>query len=59
MVECSPRMPKIGVRSPVEQTYVVETGSDSSTAKRSASGVNDFGDDHYKGLTSVTVGVAR
>ena len=37
------------------QTKVLKTGSDSSTAKRSAIGVSD----HYKQMSRVTVGVAR
>ena len=40
-----------------QETQVVKAGSDSSTAKRSAIGV--LGDDHYKGMPRVTVGVAR
>ena len=43
------------------QTYVVIKSSDSSTAKRSATSVSVmlFVDDHYKHMSSVTVGVAR
>ena len=48
--ECQPR-----------QTKVVETGSGSPTAKRSAIGVSvtGLGDDHYKRMPRVTVSVAR
>ena len=44
-----------------QQTEVVKTGSDSSTAKRSATGVvsRALGDDHNKRMSRVTVGVAR
>ena len=43
------------------QTKVYKTGSDSSTAKRSATSVSArvLRDDHYKGLARVTVGIAR
>ena len=43
------------------QTLVVKTGSNSSTAKRSAIGVNVTGPERwpYKRMPSVTVGVAR
>ena len=42
-VERSPRMREIGVPSPVATDLVVKTGSDSSTAKRSATGVSVTG----------------
>ena len=44
-----------------EQTEVFQTGSESSTAKRSALGVSIkvLGEDHYKRMSRVTVGVAR
>ena len=60
MVERSPRVQEIGVRSPV--ATVVKTGSESSTAKRSEIGVSVtrvLGDDHYKRMPCVTEGVAR
>ena len=38
-VERSPHVREIGVRSPVATDPVVKTGNDSSTAKRSATGV--------------------
>ena len=44
------------------QTLVVKIGSDSSTVKRSALGLclsRVLGDDHYKRMSRVTVGVAR
>ena len=41
------------------QTYVVKTGSDSSTAKRSAIESRVLGDDLYKRMPRVTVSVAR
>ena len=42
------------------QTYVLKTGSDSSTGKCSAIGVSRvLEDDHYKWMPSVTVGVAH
>ena len=43
------------------KTEVFKTGSVSSTAKRSAIGVSvtGLGDDHYKRMPRVTVGVAR
>ena len=43
------------------QTYVVKTGSDISTVKRSAIGGSHWvlGDDHYKRMLRVTVSVAR
>ena len=37
----------------------VKTGSDSSTAKRSVRVSRVLGDDHYKRMPRVTVGVAR
>ena len=43
------------------QTYVVKTSIDSSTVNLSAAVVNAriLGDDHYKRMPRVTVGVAR
>ena len=43
------------------QNQVVKTGIDSSTAKRSAirMSVTDLGDNHYKRMTRITVGLAR
>ena len=43
------------------QALVVKTGSDSSTSKRSALNVSvtGHGDDQYKGMPRVTVGVAH
>ena len=41
------------------QTQGVEIGNDSSTAKRSATDVSVFGNDHYKRVSRVTIGVAR
>ena len=43
------------------RTHVVKTGSDSSTDERSALGVSVtvLGDDHYKRIPRVTVGVAH
>ena len=41
------------------QTLVAKTGSDSSIAKCSALGVRVMGDDHYKRMPRVTVGVAH
>ena len=44
-----------------QQTEVVKEGRDSSTAKRSATGVSVMvlEDDHFKRMLSVTVGVAH
>ena len=44
--------------SKTRQTQVVKTGNDSTTAKRSVSGVSVW-DDHYKRMPLITVGVAR
>ena len=43
-----------------QQTDIVKTGSDNSTSERSATGVSVtvLGDDHYKQMPRVTVGVA-
>ena len=43
VIERTPPMQEIEVRSPVGRTKVVKTGSDSSTAKRSARGVSVTG----------------
>ena len=58
-VERSPRMREIGVDPRSRQTYVVKTGSDSYTAKRSGTGVSVTGDDYYKWYARVAVGVTR
>ena len=47
-VECSPRMREIGLDPRLQQTSVVKTGSDNSTAKHSATVV--LGDDHYPSI---------
>lgn len=51
VVDCSPPMREIGVRSPIG-TYLrcYKTGSDSSTTKRSATGASAMvlGDDYCK-----------
>ena len=53
-------MREIRVRSAVG-TEVFKTVSDSSTAKRSRTGVSSrvLSGDHYKGLARITVGVER
>lgn len=43
VVERSPRMRDIGVRSPVETNLIDKTGSDSSNATRSATGASVMG----------------
>ena len=49
-VERTPRLQDIEDRSPVATDISLTNSSDSSTAKRSASGVSRFlGDNHYKG----------
>ena len=45
--------------SQLRQTLVVNTVSDSSSAKLSAKGVSVTGDNHYKWMPSITVGLAR
>ena len=47
-MESSPRMLDIGVRSPIATNTIVKTGSDSSTAKRSSTGVNVMGPKNAK-----------
>ena len=49
-VEHSPCMRVFRVQSPVATALSPKTGSESSTAKRSATGVKSrvLGDDHYK-----------
>ena len=51
----------LGDESQSRQTLVVKTGSDSSTAKHSATDVTVavLGDDHYNRMTRVTVSVTR
>ena len=60
-IDRSSRMREIGVRSPVATDLSWKTGSDSSTAKRSATDVSVkvLVDDHYKRYARVAVGVAR
>ena len=52
---------KVGSSNPAAKDLSRKTGSDSSTVKRSAIGVMSrvLGDDHYKWMPRVTVGVAR
>ena len=47
---------RLGVRIPT--AIVIKTGSDSSTVKHSAIGKTILGDDHYKRMSRVIVGVA-
>ena len=56
-----PASRRLGVRIPVVTDLGRKTGRDSSTAKSSAIGVMSrvLGDDHYKRMARVTVGVAR
>ena len=58
---CLPRVQEFGVRSPVATYLSHKRGSDSSTAKRSALVRVSLvlGEDHYKRMPHVTVGVAR
>ena len=58
VVERSPRMREIGVRSPVGTNLIDKTGSDSSYATRLATGASVMGP-HYKQMPRVTVGSAR
>ena len=55
-----PRNRYVGFESQPRQTQFLKPGSDISTVKRSAKGVTwVLGDDHYKRMPRVTVGVTR
>ena len=49
----------LGVRIPAATVLSRKTDSDNSTIKCSATGLSVLGDDHYKRMRRVTVGVAR